>query len=31
MKSNDQTLNDLTMERSDHKTDIVLLLLYIIN
>ena len=28
MKSNDQTLNDLTMERSDHKTDIVLLLLY---
>ena len=31
MKSNDQTLNDLTMEQSDHKTDIVLLLMYIIN
>ena len=31
MKWNDLTLNDLTMEQSDHKTHIVLLLLYIIN
>ena len=31
MKWNDLTLNDLTMERGDHKTHIVLLLLYIIN